>query len=219
MGIRLGTLLLSIFFLIGFLILSIFHYNHKYQTQYKIRNMFPYELNYNAHFLDNGAGNLVMILMTVSLITFFILFDQHFTFPFYIPISVAGGLFAFIIPFIVLVPLKNLRAHIFVLVLELVLAVALPGTIGIASWQIAQKFGTSIYTNISLFGSLFTALIVLILVFNPNLSLMIKYSTIKKEDGTEERVRPKVIFLALVEWLLIFSIFTDAILVFVLMLA
>jgi len=217
MGIRLGTLLLSIFFLVGFLILSIFHYNHKFNTQYHVRNMFPYELNYNSYFLDNAYGNIVMILMCGALCTFFVTFDLNFTYPFFIPIIVSGCLFTLLIPFLVLTPLTKLRAHIFLIVTELVVAMCVPASIGVAAWQLWQLDGNNIAAIISLVGSIAVAIFVLILAFNPNLSLNIKYETKIKDDGTSVPVRPKFIAIAFTEWMLIFLIFIDAIFVFLLM--
>lgn len=216
MGIRLGTLLLAIFFLFTFLLASLFHYYNKYKTKYSIRNFFPYELNYNSHVLDNGWGNISLAFMSASLIAFFITFDLTYFQSYFLPITIVGALFALLLVFLVLVPLMKLKIHIALVISEFVLAVTLPGTIAIAAFRIYQLGFDRTLSLVVLILSAITAFFAVILVFNPGLSLQIKMEAKINDKGETTYVRPKRIPLAYTEWYLFFTIFVDAILTFVL---
>lgn len=216
MGVRLGTLLLAVFFLFGFLLASFFHYYNKYKIKYSVRAMFPYELNYNAPVLDNAWGNLCLAFMSASLIAFFVTFDLTYFRTFFLPITIIGSVFALLWIFIVLVPLMKLKVHIALVITEFVMAVTLPGTIAIAAFRIYQLDRTSIVALVVLIIAAIIAVFAVILVFNPGLSLQIKMDEKINENGEKEYVRPKKIPLAYTEWYLFFTLFIDAILTFVL---
>ena len=219
MGVRLGTLLLAIFFICLLLVASIFHYHNKFKNKYSIKNYFPYELNYNSHVLDNGWGNLSLAFMSASLIAFFVTFDSTYFQTFLLPINIVGAVFSLLLIFIVLVPIMKLRIHIALVIAEFVLSVALPSTIAIAAFRIIQIDRSSIPALISLIGSGITALFSVILVFNPGISLQIKMDERYNANGEKEYVRPHSIPLAYTEWLLFFTVFIDAIMAFILMLS
>ena len=219
MGLRLGLLLFSVFFLLGFLILSIFHYNRKFNTSYKIRNYFPYELNYDSYFTDNAAGNFAMIFMSFCLLGFFATFDLSYNNSFLIAIMIFGILLTITIPVLVLTPLKYLKAHIAIVITQFLLSVCLPASIAIASLKSYQDADGGAIAIISLIGSTMVAVFFVILALNPRLSLNIRMDEKIDENGQKQYVRPKAIPLAFTEWMFILSIFIDAIFIFVLKLA
>ena len=219
MGPRLGTLLLGIFFFLGFFVISMLRYNRKFNASYRMRNMFPYELNYESHFLENGYGNFSLILMCASSVAFFITFDLTFGKTFFIPVISCGILFSLLIPFICLVPLKNLKAHILLVVLEFALAIVTPASIGIAALLTYQRYSGGAIASGIVVASIVVCLFVCVLALNPSLSLRITMDKKVDENGETKYVRPKIIPLALAEWLLIISIFIDEIMIFILMLA
>lgn len=219
MGWRLGTLLFAIFFLLGFIVASIFRYNDKFKTKYKIKSMFPYELNYDSYFLENGFGNFCMIFLTASMIAFFVTFDLSFGKTFYLPIVIVGSISAMVIPFLVLCPLKFLKAHIAIVVTEFCTAICLPGLIGVAALRLYQTYDGGTIAIAIVISSFVVALSVLLVAFSPKISLKIMMDETKNEKGEIVYTRPKCIPLAFTEWLLMFSYIVDMVLVFILMLA
>ncbi len=217
MGIRLALLLLSFLCLMGFCISSFLHYSTKWKKKYNLRNMFPYEINYGGTFMDNGWGNIFLVLMTLSLSAYFIMFSGDFTASVFLPTKIIGAISVLVIPFVVLVPLKYLKAHIAIAVSQFFTSMALPASIAITALRTYQSYDMSALPIVILVLSLIMTIFILILVFNPNLSLRIMYEKSTNEKGEEVISRPKTIFLAFSEWLMIFSLFVDAILLFILM--
>lgn len=217
MGFRLGFLLFGIFFLILFFVASFIQYKNRWQDKFDLRNHFPYEVNYGIKFKDNIYGNISLIAMSLSLCAYFATFDMSWERPFFVPIVVCGALAALIIPFIVFVPVSKIKSHIAVLMIQILTSICLPGTIGIAALKIYQTEGMSPVAMAILWCSIAVALGIVILMFNPNLSLRMEPVTKEKENGEKEYLRPKYIQLAFTEWLLLFSVLISSILLFILL--
>lgn len=217
MGFRLGFLLFAIFFFVLFMIASIFNHNHKWQEKYNLRNHFPYELNYGMKFSENIYGNISLIACSLLLSAFFVTMDLRFIRDFFIPIIIAGVLASLMIPVIVFVPVSKMKAHIVALLLQILTGILLPGTIGIAALRIYQDEGSNPLAIVVLVCCIVVALAIVVIMFNPKLSLRMEPEIIEKENGEKEYKRPKSIPLAFTEWLFIFSTLLSSILLFILL--
>ena len=181
--------------------------------------MFPYEINYDGNFFDNGWGNIFMILMVASLGAYFILFNLDFNSTFFLPVKIIGIIAILIIPLEIIVPLKFLKIHIGVVVAQFFSTMSLSASIAITALRTYQTYDMSALPIVILILATVMTITILWLAFNPKLSLRIMYDKTINEKGEEVVSRPKAIVLAFTEWILIFSVFVDAILMFILMLS
>ena len=63
-----------------FVFVSANNYKKRFEVDYNMKNMFPYEFNYQGTFKDNFVGNLALLFTSVTGIIFYSLF------PFYLHI-------------------------------------------------------------------------------------------------------------------------------------
>ena len=113
------------------------------------------------------------------------------------------------------VPFKFLKPHLAVTVVTFALDFALSALISIAGYRANQYEVTPIGTIVFLVGFVF-ALILLALIINPKCNAKFGYVIKKDKNGNDVYERPKVIVLALTEWLLILFLYLNMILTFVL---
>lgn len=206
-GYIIGLYIAYIIFFIGFFFASKIHYKHKYQANYSIKNVFPFEHNFSGGFFDNIFGNVLLILSSLCLIGFYILaLQQGFISSNYFVLLVAAVLHTIFSTSLVFIPLKAIKIHLIVSLAAQTLSFASFGALGFVSLTDFQRFEELASLVIGIIGLVF-ALIYFVMTMNPNLNKEIKYDTETSEDGTIIYKRPKVIPLALTEWLAILSSF------------
>lgn len=215
MIIRITTLLLSVLFFLIFFVGSSFSYKSRYQNKYSLKNMFPFEFNYNSRFIDNFYGNSAIILSVFAAIFYFACFDTSFTNGLIIASSIAGIVCFIMIGFLVFLPLKLYKFHFVLASIFFTSSLVLSGlvmTAGFHHYQVTNQ-GVGLFTFV--FGVILT-LATFVILMNPKLTKPIKYEQKTLEDGNTINVRPKTIPLAFSEWLLIIISFLNMINMFIL---
>ncbi len=215
MGLRLGFFLLAIFFGLAFVVISKIHYSSKFNVQYKMRHMFPFELNYNSKFVDNFWGNFCLVMSSTCMIIFFIFYTPNHKDGVLIFITSIGILLSLLQTAVAFVPFKTLKPHLAVTVMLFALDFALSAGISIAGYRANQYEVTPLGTIVFLVGFLL-ALFVLGLILNPKCNAKFTYEIKKDKNGNDVYERPKFIVLALTEWMLILVLYLDMIIALVL---
>lgn len=208
MPIKLASLILTILFFGIFIVASRFSYSHRFNTPYSMKNMFPFEVNYEGTFAKNFYGNSAMVLMVFAAIFFFVFFDQKFENGFFITMMIVGIIGVICIGALSFVPMKLYRLHFVFAVLLFGVTLVLSSLIVIACFRNWQNYDYKSSFIAFLIGSI-TTLMVFILIMNPKLTKPIKGIEEKQEDGTVIMKRPKIIWLAYSEWLLFFIFLID----------
>ena len=199
----LGVLLISAFYIISSSL-----YKSRHQEHYGFWRMFPYELNYPSVFKENLWGNFLFIFACLAIVAFYIVNpygDLYRIIGIFISI-----VFTMISICLLLMPMNYLRTHLVLSIISMTLSLALP------LFNIFLAYTDYIfYTNnlsrvlsiISMVVSGLLGLAMLVLIMNPKLTFKIYLDKKTDSEGNEALVRPKVIFLALNEWVAIFIYF------------
>lgn len=193
------------FFVYGYLVSKDFYFR-KHKVKYAMRQMFPYELNYPDSFSNNKFGNIFFILSWVGTIALYI-----FNFFFRQQVGMVIGIASFSMTIILtslaiallLVPLYFLRVHMIASSLFLVLSIALPAFNCMSAYQAFERATNNVDTVISALALVVAAvqvLIMLVCVLNPRATYQIYMEKEVTPEGKEILKRPKVIPLALNEW-------------------
>ena len=205
---KVSTLILSILFFGIYFIASSFAYSHRFKNRYSIKNMFPFEFNYEGTFRMNFYGNSAMILTLFSMIAFFIFYDQSFTNGFFIASLFIGIIGAICIGALSFVPMKLYRLHFVFATILFGAVLALSSLITIASFRHWQELDYKT-SGIAFFIGTFTTLATFIMIMNPKLTKPVRGIEVEQEDGSKIMKRPSIIHLAFSEWLLFFIFIID----------
>ena len=199
----LSFLLVSILFFIAFVVVSLFNHRRIHKMDYRLRNYFPYELNYRLKYKENFYGNMFFALFVISNIFFLIFFDQYHNDGYLIFALIAGAMLLIIIILLIYVPLDKLRLFTTINAFLFVFSLALPAGIFLFNYFKFKQTEQAINV-VGMVLSLIGVLVVLILLANPKLSNWAKMDEQINEDGSKQVIRPKYFVLAYSEWILLF---------------
>lgn len=210
----LAVFVLAIFSFVIFNIVSRIFYKNRHKEKYHFYNMFPYEFNYPAVFKENPYGNFLFIFSSFAIAVFYIL-NPYSDSIYRIIALIASIAFTMVLICLVMMPLSYLKTHMVLSIVSMLLAMVLPlFNLFLALEQ--KKTGLFDQTQyvmaiISIVVSALLSLTMLLLILNPKLSF--KIYSIKEVDaeGNEVLKRPKVIVIALTEWISIFVYFLSPI--------
>ena len=211
-GLIIGLSSSSLIFFVLFLIFSITNYKKRFDSKYDLRNHFPYELNYKSSFGDNVLGNISLITsMVLAMSSFGVASVKVSSYTLLLAPIIAGSLYSLIIIFVPFADIKYLRFHVILDVLLSGCAFLTPaslGLIGLSIFQTKELVAGLVYLIIGLIVGLFN----FVLIMNPKFSFNINMKVVKLADGTEQYQRPKLITMALSEWLMILTTYISHIL-------
>lgn len=213
----LGLAIASIFFLIIYFIFSFKSYKKRFNLVYNPKNYFPYEIGYRVRFLDNIGLNALLILSMFFSFALFIYYGYGYNMMENSKLItiIAGILLSFCIFFLFFADLKYTRFHIFLFVLTALAAFLLPAGIAILGFVDFQKTGDIYPIIIGILSAIF-AIFIFASLMNPRLSLQLNMKKAVDANGKEVLVRPRYFVLAFTEWVYIFSIIIDQILLILL---
>ena len=196
-----GLLSLTIICLASYLFSINLLYKKKNKRAINIKNYFGYEIvpqkGENTFFI-----NVLLLIAMLSFLTATILnVVTHFG-AFNLVISIASLLLVFILVALPFIDLKYLKEHLYLDIGMVVLFFLINGLLTYSSYQMCKVYDyKNINGIIALVISATMLIVSLVFFINPKL---FNLSGDKHEDGTV--TRPKVIHLALVEWLVTFFI-------------
>ena len=174
--------------------------------------MFPYELNYPSVFKENIWGNVLFIFGCITVVVFYILNPHDST---YRVVNIALSIVqTMVFLCLLLMPLYYLRTHLVLSILAMTLSVAVTLVnllFGYSYFKVFTDNASRVLAIISMVVSGLLALTMLVLILNPRLSFKIYLDEETDSSGNEVLKRPKVIFLALNEWVSIFILFLSPI--------
>ncbi len=195
-----------------FMVFSMLNYKRRYNVKYNLRNMFPYEFNYETTFKENLIGNIFLVATSVGLVLFYISFFQSMN-NFGLPIVtlVAGILGSVLMPFIAFTPIKMIRMHLAVDVtffLMTFLTFASYGLIMVSEYQVFMQTKSLVMAIVNFVF----ALGIFLILMNPKLTHWGDLEEVDNSDGTKYYKRPKYFVLAFSEWLIMFFMIASVIL-------
>lgn len=197
--------LLLALFIIGFALFIIFYfvssffYKKRHKIQYHFYQMFPYEFNYPTTFKENVYGNILFVLATLCVTSFYIINPSSLY-------SVLAMIFAIIAAMIyiclLLIPLRYLKTHMILSASSMGIAFLIPlFNLFIASSK--MKIGDDVNQALCVASMIVSGLLSLtmaLLILNPKLTFKIYMDKEVDEEGKEVLKRPPVILMALNEW-------------------
>lgn len=213
----LGLAIASILFFIGFVFFGTRSYKKRFNVPFDIRNTFAYEIGYNTKFLDNIGVNAMLILSMTCSLSLFLYYGYGFSLfaSTKIVTIIAGILLSIVGFFAFFADLKYIRFHILMIVLLALSAFMLPSglvILGYVSFQNTKDILSIVIAGIALVVALF----VFSSLMNPKLNFKLNMKKATDKNGKEVLVRPKYFVIAFSEWLYIFSLFIDQILLLIL---
>ena len=207
----------SIIFFLCYLFFSFANFKTHEHKDYRIQNMFPYELNFGETFKSNIIGNICLIIactLGASSLAFIEKLDQNGYLIFALISGVLSMVGAILMCF---VPLRFLKEHMFfdvvAFIFSLMFSLSLflycffevyeaPSGVNFLSFKY-------ILIIVSLIISVLTMLTSFIVIMNPKLTRWGNLKEEIKEDGTKVYIRPKWFVLAFSEWLILILIFVN----------
>lgn len=199
-GLVVAFALLVIIFFIGFILASFRHYKAKYNVKYNPRNMFPYELNFEARLKDNWLGNIFILLYSICAIAFYLCLRNASNDGVLLVLIISGALINTIGLFMPFVPVKYMRLHLFIDIIYFVGTFIVMADIGLTALEFYNIYQSAFALCMIIIGFVF-ALIYFIVLLNPKLTAWAKLDKHENADGTSFYVRPKYFPLAYTEWL------------------
>ena len=199
---------LGIVLIAAFYIISKTLYKTRHKEIYSFWRMFPYELNYPSVFKENIWGNFLFIFACFAVVAFYIL--NPYGDIYRIIGIIISIVFTMISVCLLLMPMNYLRTHLILSVISMTLSLALPLFNIFLAYSDYIYFTNNISRVLSIVSMVFSgllALIMLVLVMNPKLTFKIYLEKEIDAEGKEVLKRPRVIFLALNEWMSIFIFF------------
>ena len=194
----------SILLFISYFLLSSANYKKRFQNKYDFRNCFPYEFNFESKISDNILGNVALILSMFFSIALFALGLAFYQTNGYVLASlIAGVIYSILVLAINFTPLKLLRVHFVMMILLFVASFFTPMAIGLTSFNVYQQY-KDVFSIILMVVCFVLGLANFAFIMNPRLSFNIKMQVAVDENGNEKYVRPKVILVALTEWMMQF---------------
>lgn len=196
------------FLLVAFYFVSKSLYKIRHKQTYRFRHMFPYELNYPSVFKDNIWGNLLFIFASLGVATAYIL--NPYTSIHRIVAIIVSLVFTMVVICLLLMPIYYLKTHMVLSVLSMTLALALPLVnlfLAFSQYKIETEEAKRILCIISMVVSGILAGTMFLLIMNPKLTFKIYLDKEIDSSGNEVLKRPRIIYLALNEWMAIFIYF------------
>lgn len=216
-GLSLGLSLASVFFFIMFMLFGIKSYQRRFKDiSYDIRNTFPYEINYQLKYLDNVFPNVLLTLYLLSSICFFAFFDIKNLNAFTIFMMTSGILLAITSFFLFFADLKYIRLHLLLVTLLAVSAFATSASISVYGINIFKNDTDKVLELVVAIIAAILGLFIFMLLMNPKLNFRLDMKKAVSVDGKEVLVRPKYFVMAFSEWLFVFTLFIDQILILLL---
>ena len=204
-GWYIGLSISFILFFVSHFVLSRANYKKRFGTNYDFRNHFPYEFNFEAPFSLNILGNVALIMACTISVGFFSLTASEITANGFIIFAlISGAIYSIMIGVMNFIPLKTLKAHLFLSIILYASAFATPCAIGLGAFNVYQG-SKSPFPLVVMILSLVIGLFHFVLIMNPTLSLNIKMQVATDEKGNEIYVRPKLIMMAFTVWMLMFD--------------
>ena len=204
----LAVFILGLLLFISFYIVSSALYKRRHQQKYSFKQMFPYEFNYPSVFKDNTCGNLLFILGSIAITVFYIL--NPYSSIYQTVALIISIVFTMVLICLILMPLYYLKTHMVLSVVTMTLSMALPlfnFFLAMTEYRAAVEQAREVLCIISMIISGLLALTMIALILNPKLSFRIYLDKELDSEGKEVLKRPKIIFLALNEWMSIFVFF------------
>lgn len=203
-------------FLVSFIAFIIVNLRAKKTNKknYDIRHDFPFELNQNENKQLFLLSFLLLLIFALSgFIFYFITYNTASNY-YTIMISAFGSLSFVMLVLLFMVSLDNLRGHFLVFIFYLL---SLITTIVFIASMCFNEVNIDKWWII---GGIFVLLgiIILIIALNPKISTWSRLEKKEEKDGTIIYVRPKIVVLAISEWILIFIQILIVILSFILFL-
>lgn len=207
----------SIVFFTCYLIFSFVNFKAHEHKDYRIQNMFPYELNFDGTFKSNAIGNICLIVacaLGASSLAFIETLDQNG----YLIFALISGILSMVGAILMcFIPLRFLKEHIFFDVIAFIfslmfsLSLFLYCFFEIYEAPAGANFLSSKYilTIVCLIVSILTMLTSFIVIMNPKLTRWGNLKEEIKDDGTKTYIRPKWFVLAFSEWLILILIFIN----------
>ena len=204
----LALLVIALCLFAAFYFVSAAFYYKRHQTKFHFYQMFPYEYNYPNVFKENFYGNIIFAFACLSVIAFYVINPMQSIY------SLLGIILAIVLTMmyltVLLLPLRYLRAHMFISCIAMTLSAALPvvnlfGALN--EMKLVVDDVNKILCIVSMVISGLLGLMMLLLIMNPKLTFKIYYEKEIDSEGNEIKKRPKVILLALNEWWAIFTFF------------
>lgn len=177
-------------------------YKKRNDSDYSIKNSFPFELNYNSEIKENIYTHVFLALFVVVTCGFYVLYETSYSDGILLIAVIGGTLATLAIYSLFYISLYRYKMHIVVASIAVALTLgAVSSSVVIAIRMVNQMI--KVTTVISLVISSCLALAILFIIFNPRLTGDIRKMEVAKDNGEVEYVRPKWIALAFSEWLLI----------------
>ena len=208
----LAVLVLGLVLFVVFNIVSRAFYKHRHGDKYHFYQMFPYEFNYPAVFKENPYGNFLFIFAAFAITAFYII--NPYSSIYRILALVASIVFTMLLICLIMMPLFYLKTHMVLSCVAMVLSMVLPLFNlfqAMNQKEIAGSQAQNILCIVSMVFSGLLSIVMLLLILNPKLTFKIYLDKTLDENGKEVLKRPKVIFLALNEWVSIFVYFLSPI--------
>ena len=216
-ALSLGLAISSMFFFALFIFFGIKGYvKRSVGVKYDLRNTFPYEINYQLHFLDNILPNIFLILFLSTSICFFAFFDIRNLNGFTIFMMITGIMLSLCNFFIYFADLKYIRFHLLLVTLLSVSSFGLSASIALFGFNNFKNDTTQILDIVIAIIAALLGLFVFAVMMNPKMNFKLEMKKVITEDGRELLVRPKYFVMAFSEWLFIFSLFINQILILIL---
>lgn len=188
-----------------FYFVSLKNYKKRYKMDYRIRNYFPYELNYRMLFKDNMMGNIMLILASILYLACYIIALFNRMTDFYYAIFAVGTIATFIPIALIFTPLERTRQHMLFVTLSFAFSFLNVGLIAVESYRIFNSGINFALGLTSFIISIIIGLFIFVLILNPKLSSWGKMDQVTNDDGTISYARPKFFVLAFSEWMIIIA--------------
>lgn len=203
---------IELFVFIVFNVVSRIFYRKRHNIKYHFFQMFPYEFNYPAVFKENPYGNFLFIFSCFTVILAYII--NPYTSIYRIVGLVIAIILAMLLLCLIMMPLNYLKTHLYLTCFVIALSLALPlfnFFLAFSQYKLNVSDLHNVFSILSMVYSGILAVLMILLVLNPKLTFKIYMDKSIDKDGKEVLKRPKVIFLALTEWLSIFVYFLSPI--------
>ena len=137
----------SIFCFIFGLAFSMANFKRRHKMSYSIRNMFPFEFNYQGLFVDNLLGNMFLMVSGLSLIVTYATFNGSRTDGYTIFILIASIISAVLISANYFINTKTLKLWALSVVLSYAMIFMLIAAIAILHLKYYQQTHQELYPN------------------------------------------------------------------------
>lgn len=212
--ILLGLFIASLFLFSLFIFMSKRIFRIRNNEKYKLRNFFPYEINEKCGFKTNFAANSALILSICFSIVLFLLVSIYSRYALLIFGCVTACIATIIFGILTNVPLSMLKQHLAFVSIMAVTSLMCPLAVLLDSIRMLKMIEDSPIPILSIIFTSISALFVIVLIFNPKLLSWAKLTENNDANGEIVFSRPKISPLALTEWLIMFNIlFNEIILV------